>query len=463
MSAPLIWIFMPALAAIGLWFLKQERKWSLILGMGLCLLLVFFTFVFRPDVPSNLGPVSFQISSTFSVLGRKFVLGSNRMPFLRLIYSFLGAWFLGGWVSRPHKYFVSLGLVTTALLVAAIAVEPFLYAALLIEVAVLITVPLFVSPGSEISQGVLRYVIFQTLAMPFILYAGWAAAGTEANPANERFLLQAVLLLSLGFSFWLAVFPFYTWVPKLAGETTPYVFGFVITSLSLVILLLGMDFLNEYIWLWNFPGLAGAFRLVGALMVATGGIWAAFEQDLKRIFAYAVIVENGFSLLALGLHNSIGLEITTLMFLPHLVINLVWVLGLSMLAEETELNIQGLKGLMHSRPFAVLAIIAGCLSVGGLPLFAEFPLRQVLLENMAMESLAIVAWALVGGFGLLFSAFRILAVSIESKDEVWVISENWQQRIFLSLGVLLLLVLGVAPKWFYPGMLRLLDAFDRFR
>ena len=127
------------------------------------------------------------------------------------------------------------------------------------------------------------------------------------------------------------------------------------------------------------------------------------------------------------------------------------------------MNIQGIKGLMHSRPFSVLAILSGCLSIGGLPLLAEFPLRQVLLENMAMESLVIVAWALVGGFGLLFSAFRILAVSIESEDEAWVISESWQQRIFLSLGVLFLLILGIVPKWFYPSMLRLLDAFDRFR
>ena len=334
MSAPLIWIFIPVVAAIGFWFLKQQRKLTLILGAGLCLLLVLLTFVFRLDVPNNLGPAFFQVSSTLSILGRRFVLGPNRMPFLRLIYGFLGTWFLGGWISKPHGYFVSLGLAMTALLVAAIAVEPFLYAALLIEMAVLITVPLFVSPGSTISQGVLRYVIFQTLAMPFILYAGWAAAGTEANPANERFLLQAVLLLSLGFSFWLAVFPFYTWVPKLAGETDPYVFGFVITALSLVILLLGLDFLNGFVWLWDFPRLPGALRLVGALMVATGGIWAVFEQDLKRIFAYAVIVENGFSLLALGLHNSIGLEITILMFLPHLVVNVVWVLGLSALAEK---------------------------------------------------------------------------------------------------------------------------------
>jgi len=463
MSAPLIWIFTPFIAAVGFWFLKKQRKLNLILGASLCLLLVLLTFALRLDIPNNLGPLTFQVSSTFSLLGRRFVLDSSQAPFLRLIYGFLGVWLLAGLISDPHHYFTTLGLAITALLVAAIAVQPFLYAALLIEMAVLISVPLFVPPGSSITQGVLRYVIFQTLAMPFILYAGWAAAGTEANPANERFLLQAVLLLSLGFSFWLAVFPFYTWVPKLAEETDAYVFGFVVSSLSLVILLLGMDFLNTYVWLWEFRGLSDALRLVGALMVATGGIWVVFEQDLKRIFAYAVIIENGFSLLALGLHNSIGLEISALLFLPHLVVNLVWVLALSGLSDFTDLNIAGVKGLMHSHPFIMLAILSGCLSIGGLPLLATFPVRQVLLENMAQESLLIVVWALVGSFGLIFSAFRILAASIENVDERWTIMESWPQRVVLSTGIFLLFILGIVPQWFYPGMLRLLDAFERFR
>jgi len=152
-----------------------------------------------------------------------------------------------------------------------------------------------------------------------------------------------------------------------------------------------------------------------------------------------------------------------LLFLPHLVVNFIWVLALSRLSDFTELNIAGVKGVMHSHPFTMLAILSGCLSIGGLPLLATFPVRQVLLENMAQESLLIVVWALVGSFGLIFSAFRILAASIESIDERWTIMESWPQRVVLSTGIFLLFILGIVPQWFYPGMLRLLDAFERFR
>ena len=94
-----------------------------------------------------------------------------------------------------------------ALLVAALAVEPFLFSALLIEMAVLVSVPLLSPPGHPVGKGVLRYLIFQTLAMPFILFAGWVFGGVEINPADTQLLVQSVVLMGFGFAFWLAVFP----------------------------------------------------------------------------------------------------------------------------------------------------------------------------------------------------------------------------------------------------------------
>ena len=74
MSAPLIWIFLPFIAAVGFWFIKKERTLTLALGGGFCALLFVLTYAFQLDIPNNLGPISFQVSSTVSFLGRKFVL-----------------------------------------------------------------------------------------------------------------------------------------------------------------------------------------------------------------------------------------------------------------------------------------------------------------------------------------------------------------------------------------------------
>lgn len=462
MSTPILFILLPALAAGGLWILRNQKVLTAVLAAGLCVFLMVLTLGLRLDIPIGLGPLTVSISSTLDVLGRKFVLGETRLPILRFMYGFSAAWFLGSLLTRAHRFFVPVGLLLVAILVAALSVEPFLYSALLIEIAVLISIPLFLPPGSRMRQGVVRFVIFQTLALPFILYAGWAAAGVEANPSNQTLLLQAVLMLALGFAFWLAVFPFYAWMPRLAEETDPYIFGFVLTFLFTVVLLLGLDFLNAYVWLWNFPTLSVGLRLVGTVMVVTGGIWAGFERSLKRIFAYGLIIENGFLLIALSIHSAVGVQAYVSMFLPNMVLNFVWAAVLTLIGRTTSLTLQGINGRMRSQPIYTAALLTACFSAAGLPLLAFFPLRLVILEELAGASLVSAAWALFGSFGLAFAGFNLLTALANSTEKVWKITENWLEVVVLAAGILFLLFFGIFPGWFYNVGLQMLQSFSRF-
>ena len=104
---------------------------------------------------------------------------------------------------------------------AARAVEPFLFGAVRVEIAVLVSIPMLVPPGTRPGRGVLRYLIFQTLALPVILLAGWAFNIVQIYPENQAALARASIFLGLGFAFWLGVFPFYTWIPMLSEESHP--------------------------------------------------------------------------------------------------------------------------------------------------------------------------------------------------------------------------------------------------
>ena len=86
----------------------------------------------------------------------------------------------------------------------------------------------------------MRFLIYQTLGMPFILFAGWLLAGVEASPGDLQLAIQSATILGLGFAFLLAIFPLYTWLPMLAEEVSLYMLGFLFWVLP-----------NYYDYFWN--------------------------------------------------------------------------------------------------------------------------------------------------------------------------------------------------------------------
>ncbi len=262
------------------------------------------------------GPWSIEIRDTLSILGRTLTLGAVDKTMLTLFYLLTSLWCLGGFAVNVSSVLAPLGLAMVALLVAALAVQPFLYGALLIEMAVIVSVLILAPPGETPRQGVLRYLIFQTLGFPFILFTGWMMNGIEAGSGGATLTLRASIMLGLGFAFLLAIFPFNTWLPLLAGQAEPYVTGFVLVMLPMTVLLFALNFLDLYGWLRETPEVYAALRLVGVLMVATGGVWAAFQRHLGRMLGYAIIVETGMALLAVGLKDQGGLQLFSAQFLP---------------------------------------------------------------------------------------------------------------------------------------------------
>ncbi|MEN4042971.1 MAG: proton-conducting transporter membrane subunit [Anaerolineaceae bacterium] len=461
MSAPLIWIVFPLLAATILWFVNRQQQLVFWVGAAICLVLAVLAQHLPVGRETLLASMRLEISPFLFFFGRRFILDASRQPYLVLLYGFAAVWFMGGQLAGAHRYFVPIGLSIIALLVAALAVEPFLYGALLIQIAVLISIPMLTPPGQAPGQGVLRYIIFQTLAIPFILFAGWAAAGVEANPADQRMLSQALLLLGLGFAFWLAIFPFYHWVPLLAEKSNSYAAGFILSLIPVVILLLMLHFMENYTWLRDYRNLQPVLRWIGLLMVVTGGIWAAFQQDLRRLFGYAVIIENGFSLLALSLGSRAGLEIYVASLLPRLVTLWLLAYSLTLLAKNAPADFSGIAGLFYRYPFISSALIVALLSLSGLPLLAGYPLREALIIHLGQRSLAAAIWLLAGSAGFIFCVLRAFSVMLTAQEMKWTIQEGWLNRVFLSLGIAVLFLLGLLPRSFLTAMINLLQAFGR--
>jgi formate hydrogenlyase subunit 3/multisubunit Na+/H+ antiporter MnhD subunit len=456
-----LWIIVPAIAGAFALLTSHKRILSLA-GGSLTLLLAFIALIIPIDQAVQIGNFSLKISPAIEILGRRLVLIPADGSLLAIFYGLIAMWLFGGEVTGTAHRLVPLGLIIAALLVASIAVEPFLFAAILMEMAVLLAVPLLLPMNQTPGPGVIRFLIYQTLGMPFILFAGWLLAGVEASPGDLELAVQSAMILGLGFAFLLAVFPLYTWLPMLAEEASPYILGFLFWILPTSTIIFGMGFLDRYAWLRTSGQLSQIATLGGLLMVVTGGLWSAFQRHISRQMAYAVIAETGFSLLAFSLSPEKAVEAVFLLIIPRSLALLVWAMSLTQMKEQVEtLRFSAVKGLAHLHPVTAAGLILAHLSVAGFPLLAGFPIRLALWEGLASQSLSVAFWFLIGILGLLTGATRTLAVLVMAPDGTgWKLEERWGSGIMIGLGVIGLFILGIFPQTFRFVLVNLPAMFE---
>ncbi len=447
MSAPFLWIILPLIVA-GVALLFRNQRAVTIIGSGTTLFLSLFAMIVPIDTAMLIGPFSFKLGGTLNVLGRSFVLSATDGPMLVILFGLTTMWFFGAESLGLSRRLIPLGMAILALLVASIAVQPFLYAALLIEIAALLVIPMLQPLNQAPGRGVTRFVIYQTLAMPFILFSGWLLAGLETSPGDVALTAQATAMLTLGFAFLLAVFPLYTWIPMLFEEAPAYLVGFLLWLLPQITALFLMSFLDRYTFLRASADLLNALQIAGLLMVLTGGVWAAFQRHLGRLMGYAVIIETGFMLAALGLGTSNGIQTIFLQIIPRGMGFAVWALSLSVIESQvsppTFTNVQGAA---RAVPFATGGLILASLSTIGFPLLAGFPTRLALIEGLADVSVAQALLLMLGLLGLLVGTIRTMAVVVMAPaDTAWEQRETRIQTILIGLGVLALFLLGIFPQ-----------------
>jgi NADH-quinone oxidoreductase subunit N len=460
LSAPLIWIMIPGLAALALYFIRKWEKITTLVGTLIALSLAYLAWKMPIESLFQAGIWYIRIEDTFFILGRRFIIDNADRSVLTALFLAVAFWFGGAYAARVGRSFVPFGLGIAAVLVAALSVEPFLYSALLIQMAALLCIPLLASPGKRAGRGALRFITFQTLGTPFLLFTGWMLTGSEVTPANLSLAIQAGVLLAFGFCFLLAVFPFHSWIPMLTEDTHPYAAAFVFFLLPGLVTLVGLGFLERYVWLRNSQNVYVLLQAGGALMVVSGGLFAAFQKNLGRIMGYAVLVDIGLTLMAVSLsrgiivppflgvkETGISLSMYFYLFLTRGLALGTWALALSHIqAHSGDLSYSAVQGMGRLLPFSAAGVILATFSIAGFPLLAGFPVRLALLENLAQSAPLAVFWAVIGSAGLLIGGIRSLAVLVVGpEDTPWQINENRITILLLSIAIAALIVGGIAP------------------
>ncbi len=461
MPAPLLFILLPFAAAVGVYALRRRPWVEAVAAAGVAALFALFALFLPLQAPPFL-------RDSFSVLGRTFIWQEADRLALGSAHGLSALIFLAAGLWPQGRFFLPAGVAALGLLAAALFVRPFLYAAIFVQLAAALTVFMLADERHPVTAGPLRFLVYTSLGVPFVLFAAWLIDASVAAPEDPTLLPRAALLLGGGLAFFLAIFPFHSWLPILTSYSPPLATTFIIAVMRAPVIFLLLRLLETYPWLRQnplvFPALSGA----GVLMVIVGALFVFGQQNWGRSVGYALLIEIGATLLAVGLGTRAGLGAMLAVFALRGLSLLVWATAIDQLrrvAASGEADFASLRGVGWRYPFAVTAAAMGILSLMGLPLMAGFPAKWALLRLLAEHNpwLALTLLAAMTSVGVVVMRGLAALTTPDSPAEVIAPQETPLQMVFYSLGVLAILVLGAFPQWVLPWVTASAEAFASFR
>ncbi len=449
MNTVVLWVLLPA--AIGGLSLFLPQRFSLWLSGGVAALLALAALFIHIDQP--LPFIGLPLDDTLFFFGRKIVVQEAARPWLVFWFAGLALWLFTALQWSGERFLGGTALISVSLWIAALSVQPFVYATILIFLSVLLWLPVLLPTWGQATRTVQRFYTLQLLAMPFLLFVGWMLAGVETLPGQGALAQRAEVLLALGFTFLLGVFPFHSWYPALMEFAPAGGSGLLLTFFPMVALHMSALFLDRYAWLREAPQTVAYLLLAGRMTFVAAGLLAALDTNLKRIWGYILMAATGSMLIALGHFPQQGFRLLGATLLPYALASWLGTFALAHLSGE--IHFRYVQGLARRKPWIAAGILVAFFSFGGLPLLAVFPTRQALWQA---ESGSV--WILVGQIGLWAASLRTLTVFLMGKPPAEGDPSPWGTRLLLGFGISLNFLVGLFPRVFLPLMGFLSDIFE---
>jgi NADH-quinone oxidoreductase subunit L len=147
--------------------------------------------------------------------------------------------------------------------------------------------------------------------------------------------------------------------------------------------------------------------VVGAATAVVGGLIAIRQYDIKKVLAYSTVSQLGFLFMALGLGSFTGamFHLTTHAFFKAL---LFLGAGSVIHALGGEQDIRNMGGLRKKIPLTFALFIIGTIAISGIPPFAGFFSKEMILTAAYEHSLPMGILATVISLLTTIYMFRLL-------------------------------------------------------
>ncbi len=306
---------------------------------------------------------------------------------------------------------------------------------------------LIVVCGGEKAHGpAFRYALVHFLG-GVLLMAGIAgeiamsgsATITSLKPDSwPRWLILAGLLVNAGAP------PFWAWVSDAypASSWSGMVFLSVFTTKA-----------AAYVLMRAFPGVE-ILVWIGLVMAIYGLVYAALENDIRRLLAFAIVSQMGIKVAGIGIGTPLALNGVAAHAAAAVIYTalLVMVAG-SVLRQTGKTRLSELGSLAHTMPLTAFACMIGALSIAAFPLTSGFVSKSMIIDAAAKQHLA-GAWiplmaasaGVVLHAGLRLPWFLFFAAP---RQRIMASDPPQSMRIAMALAAVLCVVIGIVPDGLY--------------
>ncbi|OIO33551.1 MAG: NADH-quinone oxidoreductase subunit L [Candidatus Hydrogenedentes bacterium CG1_02_42_14] len=218
------------------------------------------------------------------------------------------------------------------------------------------------------------------------------------------YLELVALMLFLGACGKSAQFPLHAWLPDAMEGPTPV--SALIHAATMVTA--GIYMVCRLDGVFAAADTVREIMLLGALVTALGAaIVACAQTDLKRILAYSTISQLGYmmagaAVMAKGtaiFHLATHAVFKALLFLSA---------GSVMHALSDKLDIREMGGLIRKIPVTGIVMIVGALGLAGVPLFAGYYSKEMIIGAVAADNYFAAALLIVGAAITAFYSARMI-------------------------------------------------------
>ena len=476
MSILTLFVVIPVLMLLGLWFSKnlaQVRGVMVAGASALLVLAIWLTVTFiQMRHAGNTDLMLFTYSvAWFPSLHIAYSVGVDGISVVMLLLSaiivFTGTFASWQAMSNHKEYFLWFTLLRTGVFGFFISVDMFtmfmFYEVALIPMYLLIGV--WGTGAKEYAamkltlmlMGGSALLIIGILAIYFFSGATTMNINEIAAMANIPENVQNIFfpLLFIGFGVLGALFPFHTWSPD-GHASAPTAVSMLHAGVLMKLGGYGCFRIAMYLMPSALDTWAPVFLILTTISVVYGALSACVQTDLKYINAYSSVSHCGMVLFALCMVTQTAITGAVIQMLSHGLMTALFFAVIGMIYHRAGTrDVRYLGGLMKVVPFLAVSYVVAGLANLGLPGFSGFVAEMTIFVGSFQNAdtfhrvCTIVACTsiVVTAVYILRVVGKILFQKIPNPEFLKLTDATWDER--LAVGGLIFCVagLGTAPFW----------------